>query len=125
MNKAFQRIIVVDRSRLAHNIFDSLFKPLGFTLLHFNTLQSLKENFSSSVDCHLLLGDSNVFGNHLENHLAWLESEKNMATLPKLFLCESGEKKIHSALRKIAKTEIIEKPFYPEDLLKRVKELCR
>lgn len=114
--KNTRRIAVVDRSFLAHNVYQMLLKPLGYSLLAYSSLKNLKESRIHKMGCHMLLMNSNVFGRQFDTHLAWMQKEAAFHPLEKIFLCNPGEKKMQNELRKLSRSHIVVKPFYPMQL---------
>ena len=125
MQQNFRRVAIADRSVLAHNVYQMLLKPLGLSLFPFKTLKDLKENFNRKWNLNLLLINSNTFGHYFEKHMEWFLNENNIQKTPKFFLCESGEKKILSGLKKLPNSFILAKPFYPSEFEKKVAHLFK
>lgn len=121
---SYKRIAIVDRSVLAHNVYETLLKPEGFSLFPYQTLKEMKEHLHFDWGIHLLLISSNTFGRYFERHYAWLESEKGPRGAHKIFLCESGEQKWAQELKKLPRSEILWKPFYPPDLRRKIRQIA-
>lgn len=121
--KNHQRVAIADRSLLAHNIYETLLKPEGFTLFLFRTLREFKERLDLRLDSLVLLINSNTFGNHFDRHCQWFLQESSLDPLHKIFLCEASERKIQTLLHKIKKSHFLTLPFHPSSLKKMLKEL--
>ncbi len=111
-----RRIAIIDRSFLAHNVYQMLLKPLGYSLLRFNNLKNFKDNRIDKMGCCALLINSNVFGKQFDTHLNWMRKEAPFHSLEKIFFCNSEEKKIQEALKKLPHSHVVVKPFYPQQL---------
>ncbi|MDP2600444.1 MAG: hypothetical protein Q8P84_06930 [Deltaproteobacteria bacterium] len=122
--KSPRRIAIVDRSVLAHNVYQLLLKPLGYSLLPFNDIKSLKSVLTPRSGLKVLLINSNVFGKNFESGLEWLKKEGVLKNLEKLFLCQAGEKKIAGELRKLPRSRVVLKPFHPRQLEEALKKIC-
>lgn len=118
--REFKRIVTVDRSLLAQHIYEVILRPLGISLFSFQTLRKLKETPPWDLGVHLLLVNSNTFGHYLENHLSWFQEAEEVVPLPKIFLCDSGEKKIVQTLKSVPNSQILFRPFYPPELEKKI-----
>lgn len=114
---------IVDRSRLAHNIYAMILRPLGYSLFPFKTLREMKENLPRPKNMQLVVVNSNTFGHHFANHFDWFYHNKDLTSIPKIFLCDPKEKDYVQNLKKIPNSEIIWKPFYPPDLKKKIAEV--
>jgi len=128
----FLRAAVVDRSFLAHNVYATLLKPLGFSLFSFQTLKELKESFNPKWNANFFLINSNAFVGSKEKYLEWFQKEKSLKAIPKVFICEADGKKwlghpfgMVSELKKIPNSHFLTKPFYPPEFGEKVKKLCR
>lgn len=111
-------VAIVDRSTLAHNVYKMLLKPYGYRLSYYKTLRDLKEGFHPKGSKPVLLISSNAFGNHFERHLEWLQNEASVRWTPKVFLCLSDEKKIIAQLKKVPRSHLVLRPFFPPVLKK-------
>lgn len=120
--KGFRRIAIADRSALAHNVYQILLKPLGFSLFPYKTIKALRENLNWKWEPGLFLISTNTFSSPLEKYLDWFLKEKRMGAIPKVFLCEEEEEKIWLSLKKLPNSSLLKKPFYPPELMKIVKE---
>ena len=116
LNMKEQRIVIADRSTLAHNLYKMLLRPLGLKFLTYQTLKDLKENLNSKWNCHLFLINSNIFGNHFDYHWEWLQKNSHLKNTHKIFLCGPGEKKIQTQLKTLSHSHLVTKPFFPDDL---------
>lgn len=121
----FLRVAIVDRSFLAHNVYATLLKPLGFSLFSFQTLKELKESFNPKWNTDFFLINSNAFAASKEKYLEWFQKEKNLRATPKVFICEAEKKGIWDELKKIPNSHFLMKPFYPPEFGEKVKTLCR
>lgn len=119
----FKRIAIVDRSLLAHNVYQILLRPLGYSLFPFKNLKEFKEKINWRWRLGLFLISSNAFGGSFKNYCEWFQKEKNLQFVPKVFLCEGEEKNLSAQLKKMSKSQILLRPFYPEELTNMVKEL--
>ncbi|MDO8526363.1 MAG: hypothetical protein Q7T03_01600 [Deltaproteobacteria bacterium] len=120
--KVSRRIAIADRSILAHNVYKTILKPLGFSIFHYKTLKELKENHNFKWGCPFFLINTNTFGNHFERHLEWMQKEPGMVAVQKIFLCGALEKNIQSHLKKLPRSQLLLKPFFPETLEEKLKK---
>lgn len=121
---SYKRIAIADRSVLAHNVYETLLKPEGFSLFPYQTLKELKEHLHFDWGIHLLLISSNTFGKYFDQHYQWLQREEGPRRTPKIFLCETSEKKKAQALKRLPKSQILWKPFYPPELKKKIRQIA-
>lgn len=121
---SYKRIAIADRSVLAHNIYETLLRPGGFSLFPYQTLKEMKEHLHFDWGIHLLLISSNTFGKYFDQHYAWLQKERGPKQTPKIFLCEPDETKWAKALKKLPHSRILWKPFYPPDLGKEIQKIA-
>lgn len=119
--KNIRRAAIADKSRLAHNVYEMILRPLGFSLFPFRTLTELKENLDWKWNLSLFLVSSNVFGRHFEKHLEWFQKEKVLQAIPKIFLCDGGEKKCQILLKKLSNSHIVVRPFHPKEFEEKVR----
>lgn len=117
----FKRIAIVDRSLLAHNVYQILLQPLGYSLFPFKNLKEFKEKVNWRWRLGLFLISSNAFGGSFKSYCEWFQKEKNCQPIPKVFLCEAEEKNVSAQLKKMSKSRILFKPFYPEELTQMVR----
>lgn len=122
--KSARRIAIVDRSVLANNIYQLLLKPLGFSLISYNTLKSLKESLDEKGAPHILLINSNVFGKNFADDLEWFKKGERVKGMEKIFLCHTDEKKIADQLKKVPHSRVVSKPFYPSQLGEALEKLA-
>ncbi|MBI4124441.1 MAG: hypothetical protein HY609_04980 [Deltaproteobacteria bacterium] len=121
---SYKRIAIADRSVLAHNVYETLLKPEGYSLFPYQTLKELKEHLHFDWGIQLLLVSSNTFGKYFDQHYKWFLKEKGPCRTAKIFLCETGEKKWAGALKKLPKSQIVWKPFYPPELEEKISRIA-
>lgn len=122
--KNLRRIAIVDRSVLAHNVYQLLLKPLGYSLFSFNNFKSLRNSLTSKSGLKVLLINSNVFGKNFESCFDWLKKEGAVKDLEKIFLCEADEKKMAGELKNLPRSRVVLKPFHPRQLEETLEKLC-
>lgn len=120
---SYKRVAIADRSVLAHNIYETLLKPEGCSLFPYQTLKAMKEHLHFDWGIHLLLVNSNTFGKYFEQHYEWFLKDKGSRHTPKLFLCEAAEQKWANELKKLPRSQILWKPFYPPELEKKISRI--
>lgn len=123
LNMKEQRIVIADRSALAHNLYKIFLHPLGLKCSSYQTMRDLKENGMTPKQCRAFLINSNIFGNHFDYHWEWLRKNSSWKTVPKIFLCGHGEKKMERLLKTLPQSHLLTKPFSPdtlESILKRI-----
>lgn len=110
-------ITVVDKSRLAWNIYNLILNGVGLKLKQFSTFDDLLESGLGKEEISLIIVNSNVFGKQFEKIKTTFSDDKRFAGLDVIYLCNESEKTWQERLVDAKNAKILMKPFKPNELL--------
>ncbi len=111
-----KRWAIVEPSELGKNIYRLLLSDQKvFSLTFYSSLAGLKELLARSVALDGLVIDASAFGDRFDQHLEWLRRTTALHQISKIILCAEGEKSRKLKLHAIPRTQILSKPFHPDD----------
>lgn len=119
------RVVIVDRSVLAVNMYRLLLRPLGASFLIAKRYEEARPWFFRKDKIDLAIFNSNTFGKKFDEYLKRFESDEPLAGIPKIFLCRDIEKTWAKRLGRLSNARVVEKPFHPDDFLKTVKGVVK
>lgn len=118
------RILILDRSLLAINMYRLLFEQLGFSFLVARDYKEAGFWIDRHVKVNLVIFNSNVFKKNLfDDTYNYLKNESYFKNLPKIFLCREDGSIWQERLKNLVKSHSLLKPFHPDELLNLVKRL--
>lgn len=79
----FRRLLIIDRSTLAHNVYATILRPLGFSLFLYQSFAECRKLFNPKLGVDLCLVGENCLGKSADKHLGWLQ--KKTITIAKPF----------------------------------------
>jgi DNA-binding response OmpR family regulator len=122
-----RRIITVDKSMLAANMYRLLFAPLECTVVRAHALDDLLVEIRSLRGAELIIVNSNVLGGKAERLIGMMQSDKRLARTPKVVLLseEEIEKGLGAEFAAISQCECVAKPFHPDEFMTRVRDILR
>lgn len=119
------RIVIVDRSILAVNMYRLLLRPMGASFLVAKRYEEARPWFFRKDRIDLAIFNSNTFGKKFDEYFKRFESDGPVAGIPKIFLCRDSEKTWSKQLGRLTNAKVMEKPFHPDDFLKVVKGVIK
>jgi DNA-binding response OmpR family regulator len=119
------RILVVDRSALAWNMYRLLFAPFECTVARAQALDDLLPAMKGLRGADLIVINSNVLGRKAERLVSMMQADERLALTPKVVLVNEAEvdKGLGAELGSISRCECVVKPFHPDEFVKRVQEI--
>lgn len=120
--KSQSRILIVDRSILAGNLYRILFSKLGAALLVRRRFEDAKPAFSRRERIDLAIFNSNAFGKKFDEIFDALGSDGALGRARKIFLLKEGdaEKDWRKKLGGLEGALIVDRPFHPDEFAKAV-----
>lgn len=115
---ALSRVVIVDRSILALNIYELILKSLNLSIVAFQNLQELKKGWPLKFEVTSLLINTNVLNEFSVMNIQWFREETSIAKLPKVFLIKEDQKNSLKQLDEISLSSYLIRPFFPKDLAK-------
>lgn len=113
------RIVIIDRSQLAGNMYRLLLSPLMPAIALFRRFEDARPRFAGRERVDLALISTQTFGKRGEDICTALEREEELRRVRKLFLIPEGDEGM--ALRKrlgsLPNAAIVARPFHPDELL--------
>ena len=85
-----QRILILDRSLLALNVFRVLFSHLDVAITGAKRLEEIPEHLLAPGKCSLIVVNSNCFEKNFNRYLDFFCDYKGTAHTPKIFLCRES-----------------------------------
>jgi hypothetical protein len=117
------RAIVVDRSLLAVNMYRLLLSPVVTTFLVAKRYEEARPWFFRRDKIDLAIFNSNTFGKKFDEYLDRFSKDEPLARIPKIFLCREKEDEWVKKLKALPRTQVVMRPFYPDDFLALVKRM--
>ncbi|MFH1830514.1 MAG: hypothetical protein ABH871_07045 [Pseudomonadota bacterium] len=119
------RIIVVDRSVLASNLYGLLFAPLEASVLARCCFEDVLPIFLRREKIDLAIINSNVFGKKFEQILSAFKANSSIKTVKKIFLCREADSESawRDVLSSLSNSYVILRPFHPDEFSIMVKDI--
>lgn len=119
------RIIAIDKSILAANMYRLLFAPLYIRVDHVISIQDLKKKLIPEMGLDLMIINTNTLSGDLTRATDVMEDNAFLAKIPKIFLCRESEieKGWKEDLAVFSNMEVVTKPFHPDEFTSRVKKI--
>jgi hypothetical protein len=120
--KSRGRILIVDRSVLAGNLYKLLFSKLGAQLLVRRKFDDAKPAFSRREKIDLAIFNSNAFGKKFDEIFDALKSDGALGRARKIFVLKEGdsEDEWRKKLQGIEGALIVDRPFHPDEFAEAV-----
>jgi CheY-like chemotaxis protein len=119
------RVIAVDRSVLAANMYQLLLRPFGVNVVNASSLADLREALRRFRGADLIVISSNVMADRLERAADIFKKNELISKAAKIFLLRENEANEgwDRRLSDIPRTELMTKPFHPDHFILRVKRI--
>lgn len=113
------RILILDRSVLAGNLYRLLFSSLGAALVVRRKFEDFQALFSRRERVDLAILNSNAFGKKSDEILDAIESNAAMGKVRKIFILKEGETEdsIRHRVAGLERAEVVSRPFHPDEFL--------
>lgn len=120
-----QRVIAVDKSVLAANMYQLLMRPLGVSVVNASSIAELREALRRFKGADLIVISSNVMADRLERAEEFFSKNELISKAAKVFLLREGEASEgwDKRLAGIPRMEVMTKPFHPEHFILWVKRI--
>lgn len=111
------RILIVDRSVLAGNLYKLLFSELGASLLVRRKFDDAKPAFTRGEKIDLAILNSNSFGKKFDEIFDALKADSALGRARKIFVLKEGDSEgdWRKKLEGIEGALIISRPFHPDE----------
>jgi DNA-binding response OmpR family regulator len=115
--KSRGRILIVDRSVLAGNLYRLLFSKLGATLLIRRKFDDARPAFLRREKIDLAIFNSNAFGKKFDEIFETLKSDGALGRAKKIFVLKEGDSEDgwREKLQGIEGALIVSRPFHPDE----------
>lgn len=119
------KIVIVDKSELARNIYFILLSPLGAPLIIKRRFEEAKPHFYRHENVKLAIFNTNIFGKQFDEITKRISDEEPLRNMEKIFLCKDSpiEAGCKGILSRIANSTILTRPFHPDEFTALVKKL--
>lgn len=123
--KVERRILVLDRSVLAGNLYRLLFASMGVSVIVKRRFEDLCPIFSRRERVDLAIFNSNALGKKVDEICEVLTSEASLRRLEKIFLLKEGkdEGMWREKLNALPAARVFEKPFHPDEFSAEVRRI--
>ncbi len=120
------RIVIVDRSQLAGNMYRLLLAPLDPLLAVYRRFEEARHRLSSRERTDLLLISSTALGKKMTEVCDALEYEAPLAMMRKIFLIPEEEGDVvRGRVLTLPNTSLMERPFHPDEMLTMITKLLK
>ena len=111
------RILVVDRSELAANMYRLLLSSQGVSIIVRKRFEEARPHFYRREAPSLAIFNSNIFGKKFPEVLRHMSEEEPLRRVSKIFLCrESPHEEIwRESLEKLPNSRVMGRPFHPDE----------
>jgi hypothetical protein len=111
------RIIIVDRSELAANMWKLLLSPFYASLIIRKRFEEARPHFFRREGVDLAIFSSNIFGKKFDEIFARLSADQPVAKAHKVFVCKEAEgpSDAGAKLAKLANSTVVRRPFHPDE----------
>lgn len=118
------RILIIDKSALAANLYRLLLSPLGAGLVLRRRFEDSRHDIMRKGAFQLIIVNSNTIGKKFQEVCSQLE-EAPGADVPKLFICrgDDSEAELKNRISALVRATLIYKPFHPDEFASTVKRL--
>jgi hypothetical protein len=122
-----RRIIIVDKSELAGNLYGILFAPLNARIIVKKRFQDAAPYFFRREKIDLGIFNSNIFGKKFEEIHKNIVNAEPLLITPKIFLTKDtpSDRQISEILKGIEKSEVMIRPFHPDGLYAIIERLLK
>ncbi|MFH0799077.1 MAG: hypothetical protein V2A66_02705, partial [Pseudomonadota bacterium] len=120
------RILVVDRSELAGNIYRLLLAPLGVTPLVCKRFEEARPHFFRREGVRLAIFNSNMFGKKFDDIVQRIVEEPPTRKAKKIFICREGEAEgeWRKKLAGLSGSHVVIRPFHPDEFAALVRKVA-
>ena len=120
-----RRIIAVDKSMLAANMYRLFFASLECTVARAHVLDDLLAEIRGLRGADLIIVNSNVLGGKAERFIGMMQADERIARTPKIVLLSEAEidKGLGAELAAISQCECVTKPFHPDEFMTRIRKI--
>ncbi len=117
------RIVIIDRSQLAGNMFRLLLAPLQPAIAIFRRFEDARPRLAGRERCDLALVSTQTFGKRVEEICTALEEEEGLRRVRKLFLVPEGDEgmALRERLGSFPNAGVVTRPFHPDELLELIR----
>ncbi|MFH1874704.1 MAG: hypothetical protein ABH859_05920 [Pseudomonadota bacterium] len=114
----YHKIVVIDQSRLALNMYRLLLKEEKANFLVASSYQDARPWFFNPGKIDLVIINSNIFGSKFDIIYEQLLADEPLDKLPKLFIYQEQENERQKKLQMVSKAWFLKRPFHPDEFLK-------
>ena len=120
-----RRIIAVDKSMLAANMYRLFFASLECTVARAHVLDDLLAEIRGLRGADLIIVNSNVLGGKAERFIGMMQADERIARTPKIVLLSEAEidKGLGAELAAISQCECVTNPFHPDEFMTRIRKI--
>lgn len=113
-----RRIIVVDRSELAANMYRLLLAGFDANLVVRKRFEEARPHFFRRDKIDLGIFNSNVFGKKIEEIIGHILNDEPISKVNKIFICKDSEsdEDVAGRLSSVPNSCVIRRPFHPSEL---------
>lgn len=117
------RAVIVDRSLLAVNMYRLLLSPVVTTFLIAKRYEEARPWFFRRDRIDLAIFNSNTFGKKFDDYFGRFAKDEPLSKVQKIFLCREKEDEWVKKLKSLPRSQVVFRPFSPDDLLSLVKKV--
>ncbi len=114
----YHKIVVIDQSRLAINMYRLLLKEEKVNFLVANNYIDARPWFFKPGRIDLVIINSNIFGSKIEKIFEQLIADEPLIKLPKIFIYQEKDEQLKTRLENMPKAHLLQRPFHPDEFMK-------
>lgn len=121
------RIVIVDRSDLAANLYNLLLEPLGVELIVRKRFEEARPHFFRRARVDLGIFNTNIFGKKFDEIYRSMDGAPHILAAPKIFISRDTPRDHieDERLAALHNSIIILRPFHPPDFLGLVRAVLK
>ncbi|PIU55126.1 MAG: hypothetical protein COS89_08225 [Deltaproteobacteria bacterium CG07_land_8_20_14_0_80_38_7] len=119
------KIAIIDKSNLASNVYKLLLHNEATFLTSASKYSEIRELFFKRAKIDLIIFNSNTFGKKFDETYKTILKDTPVSKIHKLFICKESENIWHSKLSNLPLSEILVRPFHPNDFISAVNKILK
>lgn len=119
------KIVIADRSELAANLYGLLLSPLSAELIIRKRFEEARPLFFRRDGVRVGIFNSNIFGKKFDEIFQRIMEDEPVRSAKKIFICRENftDDPCLKKLEHVPNSNIVQRPFHPDEFLKLVEKL--